>query len=200
MQSKIETILNFWFGANSDDAEVARSQAKLWWGKDKEIDDEIGRRFEDTVRAAVAGELNDWLTTARGQLALIIVTDQFPRNIYRETARAFSSDIKALAWCLYGLDRRADRELRPVERVFFYLPLEHAESREHQRRSVECFSNLFAIVPAPQKGIFEEYLNYAIRHRDVIERFGRFPHRNKILGRDSTPEELAFLLEAASTF
>ena len=158
------------------------------------------RRFEDAVRSATTGELNEWRATARGRLALIILTDQFPRNIYRHTARAFFYDSKALAWCLDGLDGRIDRELRPIEKVFFYLPLEHAESREHQTKSVECFSELAASVPMEQRSTFEEYLDFAIRHRDIIDRFGRFPHRNNILGRESTPEELAFLTQSVSFF
>jgi uncharacterized protein (DUF924 family) len=196
----IESILDFWFGANPDDAVVAKEQAKLWWSKNHEIDDEMRRRFEDAVRSATTGKLNEWLSTARGRLALIILTDQFPRNIYRDTARAFSYDSKALTWCLDGVDGRIDRELRPIERAFFYLPLEHAESREHQAKSVECFTELVASVPMEQRSTFEEYLDFAMRHRDIIDRFGRFPHRNNILGRESTAEELAFLTEPESGF
>lgn len=197
---KIESILDFWFGTNPDDAVVAKEQAELWWSKNYETDNEMRRRFEDTVRAAAAGELNEWRATARGRLALIILTDQFPRNIYRETARAFSCDSKALAWCLDGLHGRSDHELRPIERVFFYLPLEHAESREHQAKSVECFTELVASVPMEQRSTFEEYLDFAVHHRDIIDRFGRFPHRNNILGRESTAEELASLTEPGSGF
>lgn len=196
----IESILDFWFGANPDDAVVAKEQAKLWWSKNHEIDDEMRWRFEDAVRSATTGKLNEWLSTARGRLALIILTDQFPRNMYRDTARAFSYDSKALTWCLDGVDGRIDRELRPIERAFFYLPLEHAESREHQAKSVECFTELVASVPMEQRSTFEEYLDFAMRHRDIIDRFGRFPHRNNILGRESTAEELAFLTEPESGF
>src|SRR6476661_4908192 len=108
----IESILDFWFGTHPDDAVVAKEQAKLWWSKNGETDDEMRRRFEDAVRSAATGELNEWLATARGRLALIILTDQFPRNIYRDTARAFSCDSKALTWCLEGVHGRSDRELR----------------------------------------------------------------------------------------
>jgi uncharacterized protein (DUF924 family) len=195
-----ESILDFWFGTNLDDAVVAKEQAELWWSKNRETDEKMPRRFEESVRAATAGELNEWRATARGRLALIILTDQFPRNIYRDTARAFSCDSKALTWCLEGLHSRSDRELRPIERVFFYLPLEHAESREHQAKSVECFTELVASVPMEQRSTFEEYLDFAMRHRDIIDRFGRFPHRNNILGRQSTAEELAFLTEPGSGF
>jgi uncharacterized protein (DUF924 family) len=194
------TVLEYWFGTNPDDAAAAKERANLWWAKNQAADDEICSRFEDTIQSATAGQLNEWLATARGRLALIILTDQFPRNIYRDTARAFYCDEKALMWCIDGLEQKADRELRPIERVFFYLPLEHAESIEHQDLSVKCFGELVAAVPAEQCSIFEEYLDFAVRHRQIIERFGRFPHRNKLLGRESRAEELAFLAEPKSSF
>ena len=196
----IGEILNFWFGTHPDDAAVAKEQAALWWSKNEATDEEIRRRFEDLVPAAAQGELDPWAATARGRLALIILVDQFPRNIYRDTAQAFFADAKALALSVEGLERGVARELRPIERVFCYLPLEHSESLAHQERSVRCFSDLVAAVPAEQKKTFDEYLDYARRHRDVIARFGRFPHRNKILGRPSTAEELAFLSEPGSSF
>lgn len=196
----IETVLEFWFGADADDAAVAKTQAKLWWSKNVDIDSEIRRRFEDGVRAAAEGRLDDWAAIPHGRLALIILTDQFPRNIYRDTPQAFAYDAKALGWCLGGLARRSDLQLRPIERVFFYLPLEHSESVAHQERSVRCFEELFAAVALEQKQGYAEYLDFARRHRDVIARFGRFPHRNKILGRESTPEEIAFLGEPGSSF
>jgi len=195
-----ETILEYWFGTNPDDAAVAKDRAKLWWSKNRATDDEIRGRYEICVTMAVSNQLNDWLNTPRGRLVLIILTDQFPRNIYRDTPRAFSCDVKALDLCIEGLEQRADRELRPIERVFFYLPLEHAEYIEHQDLSVKCFSELVSTVPAEQRPIFEEYLDFAVRHRQIIERFRRFPHRNKTLGRESTAEELAFLAEPGSSF
>jgi uncharacterized protein (DUF924 family) len=195
-----ETILEFWFGSDTDDAAVAKERANLWWSKNKETDDKIRRRFEIYVILAASEQMKDWLATPRGRLALIILTDQFPRSIYRDTARAFSCDEKALMWCIEGLEQKVDRELRPIERVFFYLPLEHAEYIEHQDLSVKCFGELVSTVPAEQRPIFEEYLDYAVRHRQLIERFGRFPHRNEILGRESSAEELAFLAEPGSSF
>jgi uncharacterized protein (DUF924 family) len=195
-----ETVLEFWFGSNPDDAIVAKEQADLWWSKNSATDEEIRRRFETYVILAVSEQLKDWLTTPRGRLALIILTDQFPRNIYRDTARAFSCDIKALTWCIEGLEKKIDCELQPIERVFFYLPLEHSEYIEHQNLSVKCFGELVSTVPAEQRPVFEEYLDFAIRHRESIARFGRFPHRSKALGRESTAEELAFLAEPGSSF
>jgi len=131
---------------------------------------------------------------------LILLTDQFPRNMYRDSPQAFAYDAKALAWCLEGLKQQFDRHLRPIERVFFYLPLEHAESLEHQERSVEKFRELLDEADERRKNVFAEYLDLAVRHRNIIARFGRFPHRNRILGRESTGEELAFLKEPGSSF
>ena len=195
-----EIVLDFWFGSNPEDAAVAKERADLWWGKNKAMDEEIRRRFETWVILAVSDQCKDWLVNARGRLALILLADQFPRNIYRDTAKAFSCDEKALTWCIDGLELKLDRQLRPIERVFFYLPLEHAEAMEHQDLSVKLFRELVSDVPETQRATFEEYLDFAIRHRQIIERFGRFPHRNQILGRKATEDELAFLKEAGSSF
>lgn len=131
---------------------------------------------------------------------MILLTDQFPRSIYRDSPRAFAYDAKALAWSLDGVQERVDLKLRSIERVFFYLPLEHAESLQYQEQSVKHFRELLDEVGPDLKPIFQSYLDYAVRHRDIIARFGRFPHRNKILGRKSTPEELAFLALPGSSF
>ena len=196
----IETILDFWFGSNPDDSAVAQEKSALWWSKNASIDDEIRQRFESSVIRSAAGELADWQSNPRGRLALLLLTDQFPRNIYRDSPRAFAHDSKALAWSLDGIERGQDLKLRMIERVFFYLPLEHSESLRHQEKSVKYFRELFSMVGPESKPVFEEYLNFAVRHRDIIARFGRFPHRNKILGRESTTDELAFLTEPGSSF
>ena len=196
----IEAILEFWFGSDPDDSVVAKEKSALWWLKNTQIDNEIRQRFESWVAKAAGGELWRWQTTPRGRLALILLTDQFPRNIYRDSAGAFTHDSKAMAWSLDGIKQGLDLKLRPIERVFFYLPLEHAESLEHQERSVKYFGQLVSNVGPEQKRTFQEYLDFAVRHRDVIARFGRFPHRNKILGRESTHEELAFLDQPGSSF
>ena len=196
----VEEILTFWFGSNPDDTMVAKEKSALWWSKNPEVDAEILQRFESSVNRAAAGELYAWESNPRGRLALILLTDQFPRNIYRNSPGAFAHDSKALAWCLDGIQQRLDLKLRPIERVFFYLPLEHAESLEYQEQSVKYFGEMVSNVGPEQKQTFQEYLDFAVRHRDVIARFGRFPHRNKILGRVSTPEELAFLAEPGSSF
>ena len=195
-----ESILEFWFGANPDNGIVAQERAKLWWAKNPAVDDETHLRFETYVIKAANGELSDWQSTPRARLALILLTDQFPRNIYRGTANAFAFDAKSLAWSLDGIVKGFDLRLRPIEKTFFYLPLEHSESLTHQERSVELFATLARSVAESHRAPFDEYLIFAQRHRDVIKRFRRFPHRNEILGRESTTEESAFLKEPGSSF
>lgn len=195
-----ETILKYWFGDSPDDGTVAAQRSSLWWSKDDAVDDDIRERFETTVQAAGRDELDDWAATAQGRLALVILTDQFPRNMYRGTPAAFAFDAKARALCLEGLASGQDRELRPIQRVFWYMPLEHSEDRAHQDRSVALFRELLDEVGAEQRGTFQVNLDFAVRHQEIIQRFGRFPHRNAILGRISTPEELAFLEEPGSSF
>ena len=196
----IETILTYWFGANPGEAALAKDRADLWWSKHAEVDREIRERFEGSLELAAVGKLDSWVAEPRGRLALIILADQFPRNIYRDSPRAFSFDAKALAWSLEGIEQSHDQLLQPIERTFFYLPLEHSERLDHQERSVRMVGELVPLVAAEQKEIFEHYLNVAILHRDIIARFGRFPHRNHILGRSSTAEELYFLAQPGSSF
>lgn len=193
-------VLEFWFGTDTDDALVAKNRASIWWGKNQQTDDDIERWFGSLVLAARDGELAHWEESASCLLALIILTDQFPRNIYRGTPDSFAFDTIALDLCLRGLKQGVDRELRPIQRVFFYLPLEHSEELENQVRSVELFRKLAGEVETRLKSTFDAYLDYALRHHAIIERFGRFPHRNEILGRQSTPEEAEFLKQPGSSF
>ncbi|HJV87670.1 MAG TPA: DUF924 family protein [Noviherbaspirillum sp.] len=195
-----ESIHAFWFGAEADDALVAQHNAALWWKKDARADDEIRRRFEPGVQAAARHELDSWSSTAAGCLALILLTDQFPRNMYRDTPQAFAFDLLARGWCRQGLQAGLHRLLRPIERVFFYLPLEHSESLADQEQCIALFRALLDELDAARRPAFEGFLDYALRHREVIARFGRFPHRNRILGRASTPEETAFLAQPGSSF
>ena len=146
------------------------------------------------------GKLDDWTATPRDQLALILVLDQFSRNIFRDTRQAFACDDKALGLTLMALEEEMDRHLRPIERIFLYLPLEHSESLEHQRRCVKLMEALEREVPEDWRATFESFTRYAVAHCDVIKRFGRFPHRNVILDRESTPEELEFLTTPGSSF
>ncbi|MGE5539440.1 MAG: DUF924 family protein [Gemmatimonas sp.] len=181
-------VLAFWFGDVAGDD--FRSRKPLWFEPDAAFDAEVRNRFEDVHFAAARGELSSWRADPRGALALVIVLDQFPRNMYRGTARAFATDPQALAVAREAIDRGFDRQLAPVLRLFLYLPFEHSESLADQDRSVALFAELGDA----------ETLDYARRHREIIARFGRFPHRNAVLGRASTAEEVAFLKEPGSSF
>ncbi|RJG04749.1 DUF924 domain-containing protein [Noviherbaspirillum cavernae] len=194
------TIREFWFGSQADDSAVASERAALWWSKNPDVDAAIRQRFAALAARAASRELDAWNATPHGTLALILLTDQFPRNIHRDTPQAFASDPLARAWCSLGLGRGDDLQLRPIERVFFYLPLEHSESLDDQERSVALFERLAANVAAEQRPAFDGFLDYARRHRDIIARFGRFPHRNRILGRTTSMAETAFLTEKGSSF
>ena len=194
------TVIDFWFGTSTENSVVAAQQTRLWWIKNLATDRLIRERFAATTAAAARGDLNGWAQQPSGLLALILLTDQFPRNMYRNTAAAFAHDSLAHQWTLDGLERGTDLRLRPIERLFMYLPLEHAESNSLQARSVERFTRLFHDVPSGDVETFRGFLVYALRHRSVISRFGRFPHRNAILGRDSTIEELEFLAKPGSSF
>ncbi|MCS3455679.1 uncharacterized protein (DUF924 family) [Aeromonas sp. BIGb0405] len=192
-----QPLLDFWFGDDTDDASRAKRQAPLWWGKSRDTDLLIRQRFGALAEQASAGTLAHWAEVPTGRLALILLLDQLPRNIHRGTPGSFAQDAKALALTLAGLSLGADKALSPLARVFYYLPLEHSEQREHQARSVALFDALAAEQPG---STFAGYLDFARRHRVIVDRFGRFPHRNAILGRPNTTEEGAFLTQPGSGF
>lgn len=198
--SDSERILEFWFGHGADDAEVAKEKAPLWWSANAATDAEIRDRFGRLVETAGRNELSAWVETPRGLLALILLTDQFPRSIYRKTPKSFDFDPAARAYCKHGIARGFDRQLRPIERVFHYLPLEHSESMEDQEESVRLFAELAQLAPPAHRDLYAGYLRFAERHREIIARFGRFCHRNAILGRPSRPEEIEFLRQPGSSF
>ena len=201
--NEIEQVLGFWFGENFaelDDSTVAGRQSKLWWGKDAEVDAEIRQRFGALVQAAGVGSIDDWLTSAEGRLALILLTDQFTRNIYRDTPAMFGFDERARQLCIDGLVAGVDESLRPIQRVFFYLPLEHSEDAGDQARCVDLMQGLVREVPESQRRTFEGFVDYAKAHQRIVDRFSRFPHRNAILGRESTSEEIEFLERPGSSF
>jgi len=200
MESTRDELLDFWFGDKDDDVGVGESQSSLWWGQSAEADDRLSGRFGHAASAAAAGTLDHWTGSPRGRLALILLIDQLPRVIHRGSPGAFAQDEKARWIATQGISSGADRLLRPIERVFFYLPFEHSEDPADQLRSIELYRELAATVPEKWRGSFGFYLDFAIRHRDIIDRFGRFPHRNAILGRESTAEELEFLKEPGSGF
>ena len=197
------TIHAFWFGATADEddePDIVARQSALWWKKQPEVDAEIRLRFAPLVTRAAVGELDDWLGSPRGRLALILLTDQFPRNIWRGQAAAFAFDVLALRWAKETIARGLDRDARPIERVFLYLPLEHSEDLADQREAVRLFDALGGEVAAAARPAFAGYLDYARRHLEIIERFGRFPHRNAALGRETSAAEAEFLRQPGSAF
>lgn len=183
-----QQVLDFWFGP------LPHSARDEWFRKDPAFDAAIRERFVDAVEAALAGSYGEWNTHARGALARVLLLDQFTRNIYRDAPRAFAGDALALATAVAAVDAGQDRELDRFERSFLYLPFEHAEDAAMQDRSLALYSRL-----RDDTGDASA-LEWAEKHAAVVRRFGRYPHRNAILGRASTPEELAFLQEPGSRF
>jgi uncharacterized protein (DUF924 family) len=198
--SKADDILQFWFGETGADGAYDPGKYDLWFRNGRRFDEHITEQFGGDVEQAVRGELDHWCESARGRMALIILLDQFSRHVYRGTAQAFAQDAKAQQLVLEGLLQGADRKLTPVERSFFYLPLEHAEDRELQRRSVELYRRLQDDVSPSYQTEYANFLDYAIRHQQIIDQFGRFPDLNPILGRESTTEEIEFLKQPGSSF
>ncbi|OKH20139.1 hypothetical protein NIES593_19810 [Hydrococcus rivularis NIES-593] len=189
---QFEDILEFWFGKPK-----AANYGKLhkeWFIKNINFDKEVRSRFLETYQKAASGKLNSWQESPLSCLALIIVLDQFPRNMFRDKPQAFATDELALKFAKYACDRDFDKELLSVQRWFIYCPFEHSENLEDQQKAVELFSTL---KDDPDSA---SAIDYAYRHLEVIKRFGRFPHRNKILGRQSTPEEEEFLKQPGSSF
>ena len=193
-------VLSFWFEDATLSPEALQRRSAVWFSADPAFDDECAARFATLVEAAANGGLGDWAGTPHGRLALVILLDQMPRNIHRGSPGAFMHDALAAAHCLAGIESGQDRSLHAVERVFLYMPLQHAEDLALQRRSVEQFGSLAAEVDDAWRDRFAENVRYACIHHDVIERFGRFPHRNRILGRTSTEDELRYLAGDAPTF
>lgn len=192
-----EDVLDFWFGPSGSSPLLNSSK---WYMKDEAFDDEIRARFGDALDLAARGGLAGWRTSRRGRLAHVILLDQFSRNIYRNDPRAFAQDARARSCAFEAFAAGDERSLGTIERSFLYMPLMHAEDVDLQHQCVAKFDRLRDDAPAELRGVVEGGLDYARRHADIIERFGRFPHRNAILGRPSTAEELAFLKQPGSSF
>lgn len=197
---KPEDILDFWFGPLDENGMPAQEKQAQWFSSSKQTDQWIRRRFHSYVTFASENGLPDWEGTPQGRLAMLLLLDQFSRNIYRGMALAFSNDRQALALCLSGLEKGMDVDLPLVQRAFFYMPLQHSERRKDQQLSVELFEQLHATGEGPVKEVLKGFLGYAREHREIIERFGRFPHRNAVLKRVSTPAETAYLNEGAPRY
>ncbi len=199
MEAVIKAILDFWFGEIKDGLTV-EDRNKFWFMPNADVDSTIWDKFEDLVRQAGSEKLKNWQSTARGSLALIILLDQFTRNIYRGKPDAFKYDSIARRMCTEGIKNGTDKKLEIIERCFYYLPLEHSENLEDQDRCVKLFEELLVRVDKSKITLIKNSLDYAVLHRSIIEEFGRFPHRNKILNRESTKQELDFLLKQGNKF
>ncbi len=190
-----EQIHQFWFGTLDSQGCADAAHRQRWFKPDAQFDQEIGRRFAPTLDAAHSGELDHWSDDARSWLSFILMCDQFPRNLFRDDAKAFASDPLALNAAKLGLQRGYDEALSVDEKAFAFLPFEHSEDRVNQFLSVGLFTSLRDHAPASQKSTAGNYLRFAQQHRDVILRFGRFPHRNAALGRASSVAEQAYLAD-----
>lgn len=188
------TVLDFWFGElDPADHRPTPAHMKLWFQGGADADATIRERFGQTLEDAAAGKLDEWKQTAEGYVALIIVLDQFPRNIFRGSEKAFSFDSLALSLSKEAMAHGNERAVHPLLATFMLLPLEHSESLEDQELCVSYMRDLAQQVHEEARGAFLGFLDYAVQHRDIIKEFGRFPHRNALLNRTSTPEEISFL-------
>jgi len=192
-QARIEQILSFWFKEQELSAPQIDRRMDIWFGEDAVFDHEIEKDFSDDIEKASNGKLDHWADEPHGRLALIILIDQFRRNIYRGTVKAFSHDKVALKLCVEGAMEKKDKGLTPIERVFFYMPLQHAESRKVQAKSAELYERLAESVSPTLQETFLTVAQFADLHKDIVDQFGRFPHRNRLLGRENTPEEDEYL-------
>ena len=196
-----EEVLEFWFdGAEADPAQLT-GRKQLWFQATPEDDATIRERFEPLLQDLAAGGWETWVRSGpKGRLGAIMVLDQFPRMIYRDTPKAFAFDALARQICKAGLDEGADRSLKELERWFFYMPLMHSEDLFDQERCVDLFVSLLEDCRTPYEDVITNALDFARRHRDVVAEFGRYPHRNVILGRDSTDEERVYLSQPGAGF
>lgn len=198
--SRIETILSFWFKEQELSAPQIDRRMDIWFGEDPVFDREIEEEFADDVERACEGKLDHWAAEPHGRLALIILIDQFRRNIYRNSAEAFSKDRLALKLCVEGAVEKKDKSLTPIQRVFFYMPLQHVESAKVQAKAVELYNRLAESVSPTYQETFLTVAQFAELHKDIIDQFGRFPHRNKLLGRENTSEENEYLASDSPDF
>ena len=196
----LNTVLNYWFGEIRESMDYLNERYQIWFRKQPAVDAYLREHFTQAIRDAKQDKFRAWEASPRGRLALVVLLDQFSRHVYRDTPDAFAQDKQCRQVVHDGLQAGVDRLLHPIERTFFYLPLEHSETLSDQELSLSCFDRLVRDAPGPLKSHFEEARDYAVKHYDIIDQFGRFPHRNQILKRNSTPEELEFLKTPGSSF
>jgi uncharacterized protein (DUF924 family) len=187
-----QDVLNFWFGA-PDDPEFGQPR-EAWFKKDDVFDADIRSKFGEAVEQAIEGGLEDWEDGGNGSLALILLLDQFARNIFRGSDKSFAGDVRTRRVAAAAIEDGIEKVLNIPQRVFLYLPFEHSEDIADQHRSMDLFNSL------PEYEGRSNQIEYAQRHFDIVERFGRFPHRNDVVGRDSTKEEIEFLKGPNSSF
>lgn len=200
MIEKAEAVLSFWFGALEPDGRCAPSVRERWFKRSDAFDQEVRDLFQETHALGAEGGLAGWLTTPRGRLAYVILLDQLSRNMFRETPRMYATDEQALSAAAAAVDAGEDRGLRFAERGFLYMPFMHSERLADQDRCVELFTAFQGELSGALREEVAVNAEYARKHQVIVARFGRFPHRNAILGRASTEEELAFLKEPGSSF
>ncbi|MBK03920.1 MAG: hypothetical protein CL932_10925 [Deltaproteobacteria bacterium] len=193
-------MLSFWFGETGKDGFSVPEQSKKWWQKDPDFDQLITSKYEQTYEQLVETQAASWLDTPRKRLAALIVLDQFSRNMFRDTAKMYAADDLARQLVHEGLSLGVDKVLSAQERVFFYMPMMHSESLEEQELCIELFKGLADELDGESAERIHNNIEFAIKHRDIVAKFDRFPHRNDILNRTSTPEEVEFLKQPGSSF
>lgn len=197
-----EKILNCWFGPLNQANEFipTEERQRRWWQKSAEFDAMLRQQFlQPMLQAAITAYPNPTLSP-RQRLTIIILLDQFSRNCFRDSARMYAFDAIAMHHALYLINSNEEKQLHPIERVFVYMPLEHSEDIHLQNQCVELFEKLAYSVGDKHKDLFNGFIGFAIKHQQIIAKYGRFPHRNQLLGRTSTPEEITFLQQPGSSF
>jgi uncharacterized protein (DUF924 family) len=197
---EIRRVLDFWFSDGAMDQPTIDSRMDRWFTADPGFDALIRQEFGPLVDQASTGALADWAEEPEGRLALILLLDQFRRNIHRGTPKAFSRDAQAVKLCVEGAAGGAYKQLTALQQAFYFMPLQHAESLKIQQRSVKIYEGMLAAVSETLKATFATFAQFAELHHDIIAAHGRFPHRNRILGRPDTPDEAAYLESAGTTF
>lgn len=195
-----EQVLQFWFGPTDPEGCSSPEFSSRWYKKSQAFDAEVKRSFESTYDDIAAGRLDGWHGEPLGWLASVVVLDQFSRNMFRDTAKMYSADPLAQRFASEGIGQGLDQVLKGHQRAFAYMPLMHSENLADQERCVELFQHALEQASPATHPIFSMNLKYAISHRDIVKKWGRFPHRNEILSRSSTEEEIAFLKTPGSRF
>jgi uncharacterized protein (DUF924 family) len=198
--SDIQRVLDFWFEGTGMNSPRVDSRMDRWFGADEDLDSQIRDEFSDLIQQASEQSLMGWAETPEGCLALIVLIDQFRRNIYRNTAEAFTLDHLALKLCIDGTLAGMHKKLSPIQRVFFFMPLQHSESVPIQQKSVGIYQALAEDVTDTMRETFLTTAQFAELHRDIVVEFGRFPHRNEILGRQNTDAEAGYLADDSPNF